>query len=137
MNQKKILIVDDDAVIVNGLSLNLKANGYDVFTSADGSEAVSTVRREKPDLILLDITFPPDVAHGGGLAWDGFAIISWLRRLDEAKTTPIFIITGSESSKSKDRSLAVGAVGFFQKPINSNDLIAAIRKVLGQESPGT
>src|SRR5213594_4756279 len=77
---KKILIVDDSIVILKTLSMKLKSSGYQVLTAADGATAVSTVRRERPDLILLDITFPPDVAHGGGVAWDGFLIISWLQR---------------------------------------------------------
>src|SRR5689334_12871467 len=77
---KKILIVDDSLIILKTLSIKLKAAGYQVFTAVDGSEAVSTVRRERPHLILLDIGFPPDVGHGGGVAWDGFLIMTWLRR---------------------------------------------------------
>jgi CheY-like chemotaxis protein len=97
---KKILIVDDSVIILKALSAKLRANGYQVFTAVDGSEAVSTVRRERPNLILLDINFPPDVAHGGGVAWDGLLIMSWLRRMDEALNTPVIIITGSDSASS-------------------------------------
>jgi CheY-like chemotaxis protein len=136
MNRKKILVVDDDAVIVSGLSAKLKAGGYDVVAAADGSEAVSTTRREKPDLIILDITFPPDVAHGGGVAWDGFLIIQWLRRLEEGRNVPIIIITGGEAEKYKDRSLATGAVDFFQKPINNDELLSAINRILGASLAG-
>ena len=83
MNPKKILVVDDNAIILRTLSMKLKSSGYEVLTATDGAQAVSTVRREKPDLILLDISFPPDVAHGGGVPWDGFLILSWLQRLDD------------------------------------------------------
>ena len=137
MDQKKILIVDDDAVILNGLSSKLKANGYHVFTAADGSEAVSTVRREKPHLILLDILFPPDVAHGGGLAWDGFTIVQWLRRIDEVKDIPIIVITGAEPEKYQARALATGAVAFFHKPIDGDALLNTIRQTLGERPPGS
>src|SRR5438552_130966 len=89
MNQKKILVVDDSAIIRKTLSMKLKASGYEVLTAEDGSVAVSTARRERPDLILLDISFPPDVAHGGGVPWDGFLIMGWLKRMDEAKDIPI------------------------------------------------
>src|ERR1043165_8886949 len=92
--RKKILVVDDDAIIIRTLSFKLKSNGYDVLTAVDGSEAVATVRREKPDLILLDLSFPPDVAFGGGVPWDGFLIMDWVRRIEELKHTPIIIITG-------------------------------------------
>src|SRR5258708_35376570 len=84
LKRKKILVVDDSPIILKTLSMKLKARGYDVLTAEDGSTAVSTARRERPDLILLDITFPPDVAHGGGVAWDCFLIMHWLKGMDEA-----------------------------------------------------
>ncbi len=134
MNRKKILVVDDNAVVVKTLSLKLKASGYDVLTAEDGSTAVSTARRERPDLILLDIGFPPDVAHGGGVGWDGFLIMDWLKRMDEAKRIPVIIITGSNAEETKARSMAAGAVGFFQKPVNNDELLAAIRKALPEDA---
>ncbi|MEI9865127.1 MAG: response regulator [Limisphaerales bacterium] len=66
---KRILIVDDNEVILKTVSLKLQGAGYKVVTALDGAEAVAAVRREAPDLILLDISFPPDV---GGVEWDGF-----------------------------------------------------------------
>jgi CheY-like chemotaxis protein len=136
MNRKTILIVDDSAIILKTLSMKLKSSGYNVLTAPDGASAVSTVRRDKPDLILLDISFPPDVAHGGGVAWDGFLIMDWLRRIDEAKDIPIIIITGGDPGKLKERSMAAGAVGFFQKPIDNDELLAAVRQTIGEaEAP--
>src|SRR6185369_9023109 len=132
-NRKKILVVDDSPIILKTLSMKLKSQGYDVLTAEDGSIAVSTARRERPDLILLDISFPPDVAHGGGVAWDGFLIMSWLKRMEEAQGIPIIIITGGEDARLKQRSLAAGAVDFFNKPIDNDHLIAAIQRQLGQE----
>lgn len=131
MNRKKILVVDDNPVIITTLSMKLKSAGYDVITAVDGSEAVGSVRKEKPDLILLDISFPPDV---GGVPWDGFRIIEWLHRIDEAKNTPVIVITGGDTEKYKDRSLATGAVAFFKKPIDSNELLDVIKKTLNSDS---
>ena len=131
MNGKRILIVDDSAVISKTLSLTLTSNGYEVLVAQDGSQAVGIVRREKPDLILLDINLPPDVGHGGGIAWDGFLIIDWVRRIDEAKHIPFIIITGDDPAKFKDRALAAGARGFFTKPINKPELLGAISQILG------
>jgi CheY-like chemotaxis protein len=128
---KKVLIVDDNAVILKVLSAKLRDSGYQVFTAADGSGAVSTVRRERPDLILLDINFPPDVGHGGGVAWDGFLILNWLRRMDEAVNTPIIIITGSSAEESRERCLKAGISGYLQKPINNEELLASISKLIG------
>ena len=131
MNPKKILVVDDNAVIIRTLSMKLKSSGYDVLTASDGAEAVSTVRRERPDLILLDLSFPPDVAHGGGVAWDGFLIMNWLKRMDEAQGIPIIIITGGDGAQLKERSMAAGAVDFFPKPIDNDQLLNSIQAHLG------
>ncbi len=73
---KKLLVVDDNEVILKTISVKLKSAGFTVFTALEGADAVSLVRKEKPDLIVLDIGFPPDV---GGVPWDGFRIMEWLR----------------------------------------------------------
>src|SRR5438132_6234667 len=130
MNRKKILVVDDSPIVLKALSMKLNANGYEVLTADDGAGAVSVARRELPDLILLDISFPPDVAHGGGVPWDGFLILNWLRRLDEGKDVPIVFITGSDPAKYKNRALAAGAVSFFQKPLATDQLLALIANEL-------
>src|SRR5438105_8620028 len=100
---KKILIVDDNEIILKTLSLKLTSAGYTVVTAIDGSAAVAAARRDKPDLILLDLSFPPDVAHGGGVPWDGFLIINWLRRIDEASNIPVIVITSGEPAKYKEK----------------------------------
>jgi len=128
----KILVVDDNEVIVKTICLKLKGAGYQVATAQDGAEAMSVVRMEKPDLILLDITFPPDVA---GVPWDGFRIMEWLHRVDESRKIPIIIITGGEEVKNKERAMASGAVAFFQKPINHDDLLKVVRATLGANAP--
>ena len=139
MSHKKILIVDDSVVLLKSLSLLLLSKGYQVLTAEDGAAALSTVRREKPDLILLDINFPPDVAHGGTVSWDAFRIMDWLRRMEEAKGIPIILITGEEPAKNKDRCRAPDVAGFFRKPIDHEELLATIRRTLeakaGEEPP--
>ena len=131
MNRKKILVVDDSPLILKVMSMKLTANGYDVVTAEDGGAAVSAARTERPDLILLDLSFPPDVAHGGGVGWDGFLIMNWLRRLEEAKDIPIIVITGGEPAQFRDRAMAAGAANFFHKPIDNDALLTVIRQTLG------
>ena len=135
MPRKKILVIDDSRIILKTLSLKLTANGYDVATAVDGSEAITAVKRDKPDLLLVDISFPLDVGHGGGVPWDGFLIMNWLRRMDEAKDIPFIVITGGDPSKLKDQALKAGAVSFFHKPIENDELLATIRQVLGEPAP--
>jgi CheY-like chemotaxis protein len=130
MNRKKILIVDDNRVVLKALSVKFNTDGYDVLLAEDGAGAVSMARRERPDLILLDILFPPDVAHGGGVPWDGFLIMNWLRRLDETKDIPVIVITGGDPGIYKERALAAGALSFFPKMMNSENLLNLIRQAL-------
>jgi len=134
MNGKKILIIDDNQIILRALSKKIASGGYEALTAADPSEGVAAVRRERPDLIVLDINFPPDIAHGGSVFSDGFRMIPWLRRMDEAKDTPIIIITGAQSANNRDRALQEGACAFFQKPIDHEQLFAAIREALHEET---
>ena len=124
---KKILVVDDNEIILKTVSLKLQGVGYQVFTALDGSEAVSAARKEHPDLILLDIGFPPAV---DGVPWDGFRVMEWLHRLDTGKKIPIIIITGSEDPKYKERATNSGAVAFFHKPIDHDDLLMVIHSAL-------
>lgn len=131
VTKKKILIVDDDGVIIASLTMKLKAAGYDVVTARDGSTAVSAVRTQKPDAILLDINFPPEFL---AVTWDGFQIMEWLRRLEEGAQTPVFIITGGDPEKYVGRARELGAVAFFRKPVVHDQLIAALRRVLKEES---
>src|SRR5215471_9954293 len=131
----KILIVDDDRVILKTLANKFQSSGFEVLVAEDGAKAVSIVRREKPDVILLDIFFPPDVGHGGGVPWDGFLILNWLRRMDEAVNTPVIIITGEDPAKYKQRCLAAGVAEFFTKPLDADKLLKSIYQVLGLASP--
>ena len=128
VSPKKVLVVDDNEVVLKTISLKLQGAGFNVITALDGSEAVAAARKEEPDLILLDINFPPDV---DGVPWDGFRIMNWFNRLDPAKKVPIIIITGLEDMKSKERATSSGAVAFFHKPINHDDLLKVVRATLG------
>jgi CheY-like chemotaxis protein len=130
MNGKRVLIVEDNPVDQRVLKTKLKAEGFEVLIAEDGSAAVSTARREKPDLIFLDMVYPPDVAHGGGVPWDGFLIMNWLRRLEELKDIPVIFITGADPQKYRARALAAGAANFFSKPYDSDELMAAVNRAL-------
>ena len=130
-SQKKILVIDDNEIILKTTSMKLQSAGYQVFTALDGSEGVAAVRREKPDLVLLDITFPPDVS---GMSWDGFRIMDWLHRVDETKKIPIIVISGVVEEKNKQRATSAGAVAFFPKPVNFDQMIKVIRATLSTDT---
>ena len=134
VQQKKILVVDDNLVIRKVVELKLKAGGYEVVTAKDGSAAVSSIHKEKPDLILLDILFPPDLTEGG-MSWDGFAIMRWLRNMmSGANDVPVIIISGTDPAKYRDRCLAAGAAAYLHKPLDMDELVATVHKVLEQKT---
>jgi CheY-like chemotaxis protein len=121
-----VMIVDDDAVVRKALGLKIEAAGYKVLFAADGAEAVTVSRRDRPDVVLLDINFPVEP----GVAWDGFKLLRWLHRSPEGARIPVIIITGEDSPKYRDKAMDAGAVGFFQKPLDLAALIAAIDQIV-------
>jgi len=130
-SQKKILVIDDNEIILKTTSMKLQSAGYQVFTALDGSEGVAAVRKVKPDLVLLDISFPPDVS---GMSWDGFRIMDWLHRVDETKEIPIIIISGVVEEKNRERATASGAVAFFPKPVDFDEMMKVIRATLSVDA---
>lgn len=123
--KKKILVVDDDPVIQKALGIKLKASNFDVLSALDGSTAVNIARTQKPDAILLDINFPDDF---GSVPWDGFRIMQWLKRVEEASHIPIFVISSGDPEKYLARVKEHGAAGFFRKPVAGEELVAALNR---------
>jgi DNA-binding response OmpR family regulator len=119
--------VDDDAVVVTATRMKLESRGFGVVTAAEGATAIQAARSEKPDLILLDLSFPMDVCF----TWDGFHILTWLRRFEETTRIPVIVMTGGDPAKYQQRSLRAGAADFLQKPVAPDSLLASIEKNLG------
>jgi DNA-binding response OmpR family regulator len=130
MSQKKILIVDDDRIILKTTASALVTAGFAVLTAEDGAAAVEKARMERPDLILLDMMFPPDVGHGGGVPWDGFLIMGWIRRIEESKDIPVVFLTGADPAQYKAKGVQAGVKGFLRKPVTKEELLATISHVL-------
>lgn len=123
MAEKKILLIDDDKEILQVLNVRLKSLGYQVAAASDAIAAISVARREKPDLIVLDIGLP------GG---DGFLVIHRLKSLLEFALTPIIVVSARDAAATKDRALKAGAIAYFQKPIKSKDFLSTVQRALGQ-----
>src|SRR5690349_6241848 len=135
--RKVILVIDDSLVFQKAMLMKLRTYGYDVMTAEDGSAALAAVGRLKPDLILLDINFPPDVANGGGLAWDGFLILRWLRRTQEAGNVPVIAVTGGDLNLYREHCKEAGILDLLPKPLDHELLMARIRAALHQPEPET
>ncbi len=125
MSGKKVLLIDDDKDVLRGMSVRLKANGYEVAFAADGISAISAVRKEDPSIIILDLGLP------GG---DGFSVMERLASLLPVANIPIIILTARDISGNKERALNAGAQAFLQKPVDNDVLLETIRKVLGENS---
>src|SRR2546421_13064508 len=128
---KKILVVEDDRPSLVVMTHKLKASGYTVVSAADGPAAVSVVRVENPDLMILDLGLPSKDPFSGP-NWDGFGVIDWLHRTRPDEAIPTIVVTAWSPIKPKQRALDAGAIAYFQKPVPYNDLLVAIRNVLGE-----
>jgi len=120
----KILIVDDEKDVVTYLSAFLQDNGFETITAFDGKECFEIAKKEKPDLITLDITMPNE---------SGVRAFRNLQESDETKNIPIIIITGV-SSEFKNfistRKQVFPPTAYFEKPINREELLAKIKEIL-------
>ena len=121
---KTVLLVDDDNTVLLSTGVRLKSMGYTVYTAKDAVSAVAAVRKNEPDVVVLDISLP---------AGDGFLVASRLQTLIGSAATPIIFITASENPTLRERAKALGAVGFLKKPFDATSLADAIEMAL---SPG-
>ncbi len=124
---RKILVADDNAIVLKAFEQKLKANGFTVFTTPSAETVAGRVAETGAELIILDINFP---AANAGLEWNGFSVVGWLRRFPELAQIPVILISGADSAKFKEKSLAAGAVAFFQKPVDFKQLLNVIVQTL-------
>ncbi|MBQ4551272.1 MAG: response regulator transcription factor [Oscillospiraceae bacterium] len=115
---KKILVVDDEALLVKGIRFNLQNDGYEVITGCDGVEAVELARSQSPDLIVLDVMMP---------RLDGLQACS---RIREFSDVPIILLTAKSGDMDKLLGFDQGADDYLTKPFNILELKARIRAML-------
>jgi CheY-like chemotaxis protein len=125
MDNKKILIVDDNADIRLGLHVRLKANRYETFFAADAFSAVTEARKQRPDLIILDLGLP---------AGDGFTVMERLKQIPFLAVIPVVVVSARDGLGNQKRAFDAGAKAFLQKPVNDAELLAVVRQALGEPS---
>lgn len=121
MREDKILIVDDEEHIIELIKFNLESNGYKTLTASDGLEALEIARREKPQLILLDLMIPE---------MDGYEVCKEIRKDPNISKTPIIMITAKSEELDKISGLELGADDYITKPFSIRELIARVKAVL-------
>ena len=114
----KILVVDDEVLLVKGIRFNLQNEGYEVITGSDGLEAVRLVQEQDPDLVVLDVMMPN---------MDGMTACSKIR---EASDVPIILLTAKTDDMDKLMGFDCGADDYLTKPFNILELKARIRALL-------
>ncbi len=119
--QHKILIVDDEELNAEFLRILLQKKGYATLVADGGALALELIRKENPDLVLLDAMMPEI---------DGFEVCRRLRAQTRTKLLPIIMVTALQSEEDENRALNAGADDFLSKPVNTFELHSRIRSLL-------
>jgi two-component system KDP operon response regulator KdpE len=126
MGIKRILIVDDDPDIREGMHVRLKYSGFDTCFATDALSCVAVARKEEPDLIILDLGLPEG---------DGFLIIERLKIHPTLSVIPIVVVSARDARANQERAIKAGATAYLQKPVDNAEFLAVIRKALGELAP--
>ena len=118
---KRILLVDDDAEIVESLRLALESNGYTVLIARDGNQGLALSERENPDLVILDMMMPKR---------SGFLVLEKMRRTRETPLR-VIMITANEGSRHKAYAEMLGVDDYIRKPFPMDRLIDSVQRLIG------
>lgn len=124
MGKGKILIIEDDKDIVEMLKYNLMEEGYDIITALNGEDGIALARKERPNIIILDIMLP---------IIDGFEVCRMIKNDDITADIPIIILSAKSQETDKIVGLELGADDYVTKPFSPRELIARIRAILRRE----
>ena len=121
MKQHRIVIADDDPIVIKFLSAIFHDEGFEVRTADDGEKALKVIRESRPDLIILDLVMP---YH------DGFEICQQVRSEALTANVPVIILSMKEKEQDAIHAFEVGADDFIRKPFNALELVARARKLM-------
>ena len=121
MSKKRILLVDDEQDMVFAVKMQLEGADFEVITAQDGQQALDKARREKPDLIILDIMLPKI---------DGYKVCRMLKFDEKYKKIPIILFTARVQKSDEQLGFSVGADAYITKPFESQIFLTKIRDLL-------
>ncbi len=119
----KILIIEDDKTIVEGMEDTLQFHDYTVFTAGSGREGLKLFQKQKPDLIILDIMLP---------GVDGFEVCKKIKQLN--KSMPVIMLTAKSQESDKLLGFELGADDYITKPFSVKELVARVKAVLSRSA---
>lgn len=123
MDKKRILLVDDEAQLVEVVKMRLEANNYEVISAYDGQEALDKARKLKPDLIILDLMLPKI---------DGYKVCRMLKFDEKYKNIPIVLFTARAQDSDEKLGYEVGADAYIIKPFEPTVLLEKIAGLLSK-----
>jgi DNA-binding response OmpR family regulator len=123
MSPKKILVVDDEVDLVETVRFPLELEGFDVLVSYNGEDALSQARKEKPDLIILDLMLPK---------LDGYKVCRLLKFDERYKHIPILMLTAKTQEKDKILGKETGADEYITKPFEMDYLMEKVKAYLNK-----
>lgn len=118
MRQLKILIAEDELLILKTIEMRLKKEGYDVIAVSDGMAAINQIKSQSPDLIILDIMMP---------FFSGLEVVAQVRQ-DMQLTTPIIMLSSMGQEDTMVQAFKIGANDYVTKPFSPNELLARISR---------
>lgn len=119
---KRVLVCDDDPLLVDLLEYRLASRGYDVSVARDGSEALQQVEEARPDAIVLDAMMP---------VMDGYEVLRRLRESDIYADIPVVMLTARKQERDIVGALELGANDYIVKPFIPEELVARLARLLG------
>ena len=119
--KSKILIVDDDPIALETMAAILEIRDYEILMALSGLEGISKARKQKPDLIIMDVMMPEV---------DGFTTCKMIRESEEIKGIPIILLTGKGMVGDVEKGFASGASDYMVKPIDWDKLLLKIKKLI-------
>lgn len=123
MDKKRLLLVDDEKDLVETVKFRLEANNYEVLTAYDGSEGLDKAKKEKPDLIILDLMLPK---------MDGYKVCGLLKADVRYNKIPVIMFTARAQETDMAMGKEVGADTYITKPFEPQVLLAKIKALLGE-----
>ena len=118
----KLLVADDEPNIVISLEYLMKREGYDVLVATDGNQALETIQREKPALVLLDVMMPGKT---------GFEVCQAVRADPALEDVRILMLTAKGRDTDISKGLALGANAYMTKPFSTRELVQKVAEMLG------
>ncbi len=121
MEDKRVLLIEDEPNIIEAIRFILSRDGWRVDTHSDGQTAIEAVRRRAPDLIILDVMLPNR---------SGYDILQELRKTEATKDVPVLMLTARGQKKARKLAERLGASRFMTKPFSNNEILTTVRELV-------